>query len=97
MDRDKQVGLVTVGDVGTGMQGDEHIGLAGVNHLDIRAVLLHQSSEGQRHIQVDNLLLSDGAYCSGIMSAVSGVNHQRKAFIGCKGCDSQQQHDCNNI
>ena len=56
MDRDKQVGLITVGYVGTGVQGDERVGLTGIDNLDVRTVLLYQTTKGQCHIQIDNLL-----------------------------------------
>ena len=57
MDADEEVGLGLVGNVGTGMQGHKHIGLAGVDDSHVLTVTLHQPSKGQCHVQVDGLLL----------------------------------------
>ena len=82
MDGDKQVCLVLVGNVSTGMQGNEDIGLAGIDDLYIRAVLLHQLTKSQRHIQVDGFLLGNLTYGTSIIATMSGINDQRKMFIG---------------
>ena len=81
MNADKEVGLGLVGYISTGMQRYKHISLTGVNDLHILAVLLHHSSEGQRHIQVDMFLFRNGTNGPSIMTAMSGVNHQRKGLI----------------
>ena len=78
MDRDKEVCLGLVGNVGTGVQGYEDIGLAGVDDLDVRTVLLHQTSEGQRHIQVDGFLPGDGTHSTGVVAAMACVDDQGK-------------------
>ena len=82
MNRDKEVCLVSVGNVRTGVQGNEDIGLTGIYHLDIGTVLLHQFTEGQSHIQVNGLLFGDFAYSTCIMAAMTSVNDQRKPLIG---------------
>ena len=82
MDGDKQVGLVLVGNVGTGVQGDEDVSLAGIYHLHIRTVLLHQLTEGQRHVQVDNLLFGNLAHRTCIMTTMTSVDDQRKTLVG---------------
>ena len=79
---DKEVGLVLVGNVGTGVQRHEDIRLAGVDDLYVRTVLLHQPAKGQCHIQVDGFLLGDFAHRTCIVSAVSGVDDQREALVG---------------
>ena len=78
MDGDKEVGLVAVGNIGTGVQGNKHIRLTGVDYLHIRAVALHQLSESQRHIQVDDFLFCKRTDSSGVVATMSGINHQCK-------------------
>ena len=84
MDGYKEVGLVAVGNVGTGVQGHEHIGLTGIDDPHVRTVALYQSAEGQRHVQVDVLLLRDGAHGTSIRTSVTRINYQRK-FLACSG------------
>ena len=80
MDGDKQVGLVLVGNLRTAIEFDEAIRLAGVDHLHARAVFLYHAPEGQGELQRQVLLLGDGADGTRIMSAVSGIDYQRKGF-----------------
>ena len=92
MDGDKQVSLVLVGNVGTGMQRDKDIRLTGIDDLHIRAVLLYQLAEGQRHIQIDGFLLGNLSNSSCVIAAMAGINDQRKTLIGSKGdcCHTQE-------
>ena len=82
-----------VGDIGPGMQRDEDIRLARVDDFHIRTVALHQPSEGQRHVQIDGLLLRNGPHGSRIMTAMTGIDDQRKLLAGCCGAAHRQQHD----
>ena len=54
---DEKVGLRPVGNIGTLVEWDENIGLAGIDDPNIGTVALHHSSESKRHLQVDILLL----------------------------------------
>ena len=80
---DKEVGLVPVGDVGTGMQRDEHIGLTRVDDLHVRTVTFHQPSEGQCHVQIDGFLLGQRTHGTRIMTTMTCVNDQRKLLGFC--------------
>ena len=57
MHTDKEVGLGLVGNIGTFIQRDKDIGLAGIDDFHVRTVALHHSAESQSHLQVDVLLL----------------------------------------
>ena len=92
VDGDKQVGLVLVGNVGTRMQRNKHVRLAGVYHLHVRTVLFHQFTEGQRHIQVDGLLLGNLAHCASVIATVSGINDQGKPFVGSNNAHCHTHH-----
>ena len=87
MDGDKQVGLVLVGNLRPFIQFDEFIGLTSIDDFHTRAVLLHQSSEGQGELQREVLLLdtsiTDG---SCIAATMSSIDDQRK-FAVCSRCD----------
>ena len=86
MDGDKQVGLVLIGYFCPLVQFHELIGLTGVYDFHIGTVLLYQSSEGQRKLQRQILLLDTGlADSPGIAAAMSGVDHQREILI-CSHC-----------
>ena len=84
MHGDKEIGLVPIGNVGTGMQRDEHIGLTRIDDFYIRAVTFHQSSEGQCDIKIDGFLLGQRTHSTRIMTTMTSVNHQRKLLgFGC--------------
>ena len=59
MNADKEVGLGTVGNLGTFMQFHEDICLACINHLCSRAVLFNQPSQFLGNSQIDILLLAE--------------------------------------
>ena len=90
MDGDEKVCLVAVGNICTGMQGHEHIRLAGIDDAHIGTVALHQSAKGKCHIQVDVLLFGDCADCSCVRAAVPGINNQCE-FLVCSRCYSHKQ------
>ena len=85
MDGDEEVCLVLVGNVSTCMQGDEDVCLAGIDDLDVGAVLFYQSSEGQCHVEVDGLLFGECSYGSRVMTAVTGIDDQCELLrlVGC--------------
>ena len=78
MNRDKQVGLVSVGDVGPFAQGNEDICRPGVDNLHVVAVFLHHFAESQRHLQVDILLFGDGTWGTRVVAAMTSVDDERK-------------------
>ena len=75
MDGDEEVGFVSVGNVGAGVQRNENVFLAGIDDFDVRAVLLNQSAKGQRYVQVDAFLLRQRPYGTCIVASVSGIYH----------------------
>ena len=81
MHGDKQVGLVLVGDLRTTVEFHEPVGLTGIDHLHVRAVILYHPSEGKGELQRQVLLLRNGTEGSCVMSSVAGINHQRKGFV----------------
>ena len=95
MDGDKQIGLVLIGYLCPLVQFHELIGLTGIDDLHVGAVLLHQSSEGQRELQCQVLLPYTGTTDSaGIATAMSGIDDQRKiAICSCRnGCKAEKRN-----
>lgn len=78
MNRDKQVGLVSVGDVGPFAQGNEDICRPGVDDFHVLAVSLHHFAESQRHLQVDVLLFGDGTWGTRVVAAMTSIDDERK-------------------
>ena len=83
MDGDKKICLITIGNIGTGMQGNENIRFTGINNLHIRAVAFNQSSKSQCNIQVDDFLLCNGTYSTSIIATMSGINNQCELICFC--------------
>ncbi len=82
VDRYEQVRLRAVGDVRPSLQGDELVSLARVDDIDVRTVLLNIPAEGQRHLEVDVLLLRDGSNRAGVASAMARIYHQGEFLVG---------------
>ena len=93
MDGDKQIGLIVVGNLRTTVELYELVGLAGIDYLHVRAVLLHQFSEGKGEFQREVFLTCLGhTNSSGISSTVSGINHQRKSLVlGISRCHTEKK------
>lgn len=91
MYRYEEIGIRPVGDIGSFLQGYEHIRLTGVHHPDIWLVALHVSSESQRHRQVDVLFLRDGSQGSRVMSSVTSIDNERKTIVGRERIQDQQK------
>ena len=81
MDRDEEVGLVSVGDSSPLTQFDEDIRLACVNYFHIRAIPFHIFAEGQCHFEVYVFFQSLDASCAWVFAAMSCINDKCKA--GC--------------
>ena len=79
--RYEEVCFAVVRYVGALVQRNEHVGLACVYHSHVGAVLLHVSSESQRHVEVNVLLYRESARCSGVLSAVSWIYNECEFFI----------------
>ena len=93
MDRDKEVGLVLIGNLRTPIQLNKLIRLAGIHHLDIWTILLHQSAEGQRHLQREVLLLGYSSHGTGIASTMTSIDNQRKVRLSsCAYRNGGKQH-----
>ena len=82
---DEEVGLVAVGYVGAGLERDEHIGAARVDHLDARTVGLHQPAELEGHVQVDVFFFREVAARSRVVAAVSGVDDEDEVRLAACG------------
>ena len=87
MDGDEEVGLVLVGDLRPTVEFHEGIGLAGIDDLHVRTILLDHLSEGQgipqRQVLFLHLTLTDGTR---IKAAMSGIDHQCEGLIGSLRC-----------
>ena len=82
VDGDKQVGLVIVGNLRTTVEFHELVGLAGIDHLHVRAVLLNQFSESEGELQGQILLTGLGhADGSCVTATVSGIDDQRESLV----------------
>ena len=92
MDRDKQVGFVSIGQLGTFFQCQVDICLARVNYFHVGTVSLHHLPKGQRHAQREVFFIRSSPWRTCIVPTVSGVNHQYK-FLVCRTYryDSQDQ------
>ena len=94
MNRDKQVGLVLVGNLRPPVQLHELIGLTGIDDLHIGTVLLHQSSESQGELQCQILLLYTGTADSPrITPAMSCIDDQREIAV-CSHRNSRKTEKC---
>ena len=80
VDRNEEVGFVAVGNVRAPLEGDEHIGLASVDHLHVRAVGFHHSAESQSNVEVDILLFRDFARSTVVLPPMSRVDDEDKAL-----------------
>jgi hypothetical protein len=78
MNRDKQVCLVLVGNLGTTIQFDEAIRLTGIYDADVRTVALDKPAKGESKLQGEILLTRDGTTCPGIVSPMPGINNERE-------------------
>ena len=63
------------------MQFHELVGLAGIDHLHVWTILLHQASEGECKLQGQLLLLCDSPHRTGILSAVAGIYYKCKLLV----------------
>ena len=82
MDGNEEVRLVLVGYLCPAVQLHEPVGLAGIDHLHVRAVLLHQLSEGQCHSQRECLLADLTAHSTCISSTMAGIDDECKLLVG---------------
>ena len=80
VDRNEEVGFVAVGNVRAPLEGDEHIGLASVHHLHVRAVVFHHPAESQSNLEVDILLFRDLARSTVVLPPVSRIDDEDKAL-----------------
>ena len=88
----KEVGLVAIGYIGSLVERDEHVGFACVYYFYIRTIILHEPSEGKRHVEIDILLLGESANRTGVMSSMPGVDDKREILLGCHGHNEHEYH-----
>ena len=97
MDRDEEVGLVLIGDVGTALQGQENVGLARVDDFHVGTVAFDKPPKGQRYVEIDGFLLGKGSHGSWVVTAVASIYHQHKlarSLIGVhrqRGAEDEKQ------
>ena len=80
MERDEEVGMVVVRDFGAVVEFHEDIGATGIYHLDIRAVFADELAGFQRDVKRHVFLAGVRSEASGILPAVSRVNHHLEGF-----------------
>ena len=90
MNRDKQVGIGTVGDVGTLLQGNEDIRLAGIDDSHVRHIALNIFAKLQCHREIDILFFGNSTKSTRIMTAMTWVDNERETAVG--ACRCQHQH-----
>ena len=83
MEREKEVGLVAVGNVGTTGEGDEYVGCARVNHLHVGAISLHIAPKGERILQRQILFVGIGPRRTIIATAMPRIDDEGEALAGC--------------
>ena len=90
MYRDKQVGIGAVGDIGTLLQRNEDIRLAGIDNSHIRHIALNIFAKLQCHREIDILFFRNSTKCTRIMTAMTWVDNERETAVGARRC--QHQH-----
>ena len=95
MDRDKQIGLGLISNLGSTVQLYKLIGLSGVYHLYVRTILLYKAAEGQSKLKREVLLFRDSTHSASIVAAMTGIDNQGKVILTyCAGNhgSAQQKH-----
>lgn len=91
MNRDKQIGLILIGNLCTTVQFDKSIGFAGINDLHTRTILFYHSSESQGIPQCQIFLLHFAlADSTGVSTTMTGIDYQREIF-GIHDTDRKKQ------
>ena len=83
MEREKEVGLVAIGDIGATGESDENVGCARVNHLHVRAISLHIASKGKGILQRQILFVGIGSRRTIIAAAMPRIDDEGEAFASC--------------
>ena len=81
MDRDEQVGIVLIRDIGAGLQGHKHVGRTGIHDVDLRILLYEQFTHFERQLQVQIFLIRELTDSSGVLSAMPGIEHDGVLFL----------------
>ena len=81
VNRHEEVGIIAVGNRRTLLERHKLIRAARINHLHLGALLLDQLTKGQRHIEVNRLLLRLLTHGSGILTAMTGINNQGELLL----------------
>ena len=81
MDRDEQVGIVLIRDIGAGLQGHKHVGRTGIYDVDLRILLYEQFTHFERQLQVQIFLIRELTDSSGVLSAMPGIEHDGVLFL----------------
>ena len=94
MERDEKVSMVVVRYFRTVVEFHENIGTAGIYHLDIRTVVADKLACFQRNIQRHVLFLGVGSEASGVLPAVSRINHHLEGFAVFLGIQRSGKNGC---
>ena len=85
----EKVGLCLICYLGPFIKGHEDVSVAGVNQVEVGHLFLEIFTDLKRHRQYYVLLLCSLAQCSGVLAAVSRVQHHRSetppALLLCSG------------
>ena len=81
VDAHEEVGLVSVGNVGTAVERDEDVGLTRVDHFYVRTIGSQQSPDLQRHLQIDVFFFGKGTDGSGVVTTVSSIEHNGERLV----------------
>ena len=82
---DEQVGLVAIGNLGSFVEFDEYVCLAGIHNFYIRAILLDQFTKGKGYGQIDVLFLGDETNRTSVFPPVTCVNDKSISPRWCDG------------
>ena len=95
VDRDEKVGARTVGDVSALLQGDELVGLTGVDDRHVGTIGFDQLAESQSYAEIDVLFFRKSAHGAGVVPPVPGVDDQLETLgsLGSRHCGKgEEQH-----
>ena len=95
MNRDEEICLGVVGNIGARVERNENVRFARINHLHIWAILLHQTTEGECYLKVYFLFFRKTTHSTCIVSTMTRIDYQNKSFVGpSSGATDEQTSDC---
>ena len=84
MDADKEIGVVFIHDIRTLLEGEEDVVLARHYHFYVRMMQFDLLLQPLAYLQIQFLFLREFPHRTGIMTAMTRINHHRKSlFLSC--------------